>query len=488
MATSRENGLPVPDDIIDKILLASPSFSSLKATRLTCKQFNRVFQSHPNSVVRAVAYNITGPALPQALECIRHPLIPIHTREPPYRAYRSVTEEYGDLSSAPITPLETHEIMLNSNIVSWLEDLFSFRYIDRTTFTSQLSSSESRAFCVSVYRLMLYSAIADLNAWMEVFSFEHRDHEGLEHRNNIEKGRRTFSCLSTRELLQLHSIAEFLREILSFCALKHGYPDDICDLAVVAGPAQILKYFYNEADIQTLDDISYYFEGEPEFLASVSSSPHIKILESRNIEPPPDFAHWHSISSRVTDVKIRLGSVLTAEVVSSHFLTPKPNFISNFALSLAFLEISNGNPCYRIDMASQRNYGPQRIRQYLKGRLQYNSTEVVPFIEKAGKLGSSLLLQIWDDLWRLNLVQQQSQAQPLPQALPDWTEDSYLCNLCFTNFLIENLWIWWRHIKSSSQSLKEDCCHGFTCEMQMSSVAHTEEFNHLCEKTPEDTM
>ncbi|KAJ3766803.1 hypothetical protein FB446DRAFT_793768 [Lentinula raphanica] len=176
------------------------------------------------------------------------------------------------------------------------------------------------------------------------------------------------------------------------------------------------------------------------------------------------------------------------EVVSSHFLTPKPNFISNFALSLAFLEISNGNPCYRIDMASQRNYGPQRIRQYLKGRLQYNSTEVVPFIEKAGKLGSSLLLQIWDDLWRLNLVQQQSQAQPLPQALPDWTEDSYLCNLCFTNFLIENLWIWWRHIKSSSQSLKEDCCHGFTCEMQMSSVAHTEEFNHLCEKTPEDTM
>ncbi|KAJ3765061.1 hypothetical protein FB446DRAFT_709771 [Lentinula raphanica] len=165
MAMFRENGLPVPDDIIYKILLSSPLFSSLKATLLTCKQFYRVFQSHPNSVVRAVAYNITGPALPQALECIRHPFVPVHSR-PLLRLSLSDPDDLGDLLSAPIIPSEIYQIVANSKIVKRLEDMFSFRYIDRTISTSQLSSSESRAFCVAVYRLMLYSAIADLGAWI----------------------------------------------------------------------------------------------------------------------------------------------------------------------------------------------------------------------------------------------------------------------------------------------------------------------------------
>ncbi|KAJ3729221.1 hypothetical protein C8R42DRAFT_651222 [Lentinula raphanica] len=95
---------------------------------------------------------------------------------------------------------------------------------------------------------------------------------------------------------------------------------------------------------------------------------------------------------------------------------------------------------------------------------------------------------MWNDLWRLDLVQQQPKDQRFPHTLPDWTEDSYLCDVCFTHFLSENLWLWWRHIKSSSKTLKQDCCYGFNCELQVKSALHAEDFNHLCEQTQVDNL
>lgn len=135
----RMNGLPVTDDVVDRILSFSPTFSSLLATILTAKSIYTVFQTHPKSILRAVAFNITGPALPQALRCIRHPNI---VKYPPRSGARLDSDNYinatvkkssdvdidgGDLLAAPITAAETHLIVANAKVVARLEDLFSAR-------------------------------------------------------------------------------------------------------------------------------------------------------------------------------------------------------------------------------------------------------------------------------------------------------------------------------------------------------------------------
>ncbi|KAJ3729222.1 hypothetical protein C8R42DRAFT_157915 [Lentinula raphanica] len=500
---SRENGLPVSDDIIDRILLFSPTFSSLKAAILICKQFHRVFQSHPNSVVRAVAYNITGPALPQALACIRHPDVQTHDREFPPRVswsdadedsddestisnhkearntprrqadVQTHTEELGDLSSAPIAPSETHQIIANSKIVARLEDMFSFRYIDRTASTSQLSPSDSRAFHVAVYHLMLYNAVTHLDSWVIDLTDDNANAE--EHRKQLEKGKKSFSPLSTSELLQLYSVAEFLKEILSWCVRTSGYPSEICDLVLVVGPERILKCFDNQeiGSLEPLEDLLDFLEEELELIAglSYSSSPHMQILESRNIEIPSDSNRWLSISSRVSERNSQCDSCRKSFGFGAHSRS-------------TFVEISHGE-CLRLHTTSLRSYEPQHIHRYLLNNLRYNNLETESLCKEAKKFGPSLLLQIWNDLWNLNIAQQPSQNVGQPSIPPssDWTEDSYLCETCFTSFLRENLWVWWRHIKASSETLKENCWYGYNCRTQTHSIAHASKLNHLCEQT-----
>ncbi|KAJ3766802.1 hypothetical protein FB446DRAFT_757070 [Lentinula raphanica] len=500
------NGLPVSDDIIDRFLLFSPTFSSLKAALLTCKQVYRVFQSHRNSVVRAVAYNVAGPALPQALAYIRHPDVQIHiprsrthTRKTPSQAHWSDfdsdedsedgsssrthrqarktprkpvsvrIDQLEDLASAPITPAESHKILANSKIVARLEDMFSFRYIDRTRSTSQLDSSESQAFCAAIYHLMLYSAITDLREWINDADFEHDVNVYVgDYADYIENGKKLLSILSTPELIRLHTVAEFLKEVLTWCVRAGGYSDDIRDLVLAAGPARILRCFDKQdyLMLEPLGEILDFFEEELGLMTGILSRPHTSVLESRNVKPPADIAHSVSISSRVSEKNSQCDRCQQSFGFGAHSRS-------------TFTEISNGE-CYKLHITSQRNYGPQSIHRYLKNNLRHNSPEVVSFTNEAKNLGASLLLHVWNDLWEMELVRQQPLGQ---QPLPDWTEDSYLCDTCFTSFLVENLWLWWRYIKSDSEPLKENCWYGYDCRTQTHNRIHAQKLNHLCEQT-----
>ncbi|GAW01124.1 hypothetical protein LENED_002703 [Lentinula edodes] len=446
---SNDNRLPVSDDIIDRILLFSPTFSSLKATILTCKSFYHVFQTHPKSIVRAVASNITGPALPQALECIRHPDIAkcSHRFRPPThwgesdeededeedggggggggsehssddddddddsaRAKRlesvvqeaneqrsrseenntrPVGDDTGDILSAPITIEETYKILANAKVVARLEDLFSFRYINRSFSTSQLSATESRDFRVAVYHFMLYSSIFHPGTWNLSSDSEDNDDNDNDNDNDnanrttanavaknremLEKRKRFLSRFSTPDLLQMHSVAEFLKEILSWCVRASGYPPEICDIALAAGPARIIQCYNNQNEgLAPLEDILDFFEEELEFhpmVAGYLSLPLEKNLKLRGVKAPPsDFTHWYSISGRA--------------------------------------EESNSQ-----------------------------------------------------------------------------------CTRCHRSFDFElftrskNLWVWLRQVKANSAPLAENCWYGYNCRTQTHNLAHAQKLNHLCEQT-----
>ncbi|KAF9061443.1 hypothetical protein BDP27DRAFT_1338083 [Rhodocollybia butyracea] len=473
--------LPVSDDIIESILLCSRTFSSLLATILTSKSFYRVFQTHPKSIVYSVAYNIAGPALPQAILCIRHP----HISKPALKhlGWGNEFEDSGDEEEAaenepvdleallqePITAEETHKLVPNAKLVERMEDLFSFRYHDRHSSSSQLSLSESTNFRKAVYHLMLYSSIFHPSSWPYVdddsdeSDFERRSREQLRKRIKL------LSALHTPELLQMHSAAEFLREMLSYCMRSDGYPDGVDDLAIGAGPRLIMQCFDRpEEGLAPLEDILDYIEEELEFHPQVSrylSDPLVKVLDERKVpHPPSDFTHWRSILPGITQDNSQCDRCSqNYGFMFFHRNTPKD-------------QIPSG--AYNIAHSDTHTHPWNNLPQFLKGTLRYNAVTKQSLRQHVAQLGPNSLQQIWDTIWDLNLVEQIS--EPMVSPLADWKRDSFLCEQCLKDFLIENLWKWLRHAEAASGPLNENCWYGYNCRTQSHKLAHAEKLNHLC--------
>lgn len=116
----RLSGLPLDDDILDRILLCSTSFDSLWSTILVSKAFHSVYSAHPTSIVRAVAYNMAGPALPQLLTFIR-----ASGRLPIDLTANHIPAELTPADVGPITDDEVKEISRQASVAKELEDIFS---------------------------------------------------------------------------------------------------------------------------------------------------------------------------------------------------------------------------------------------------------------------------------------------------------------------------------------------------------------------------
>lgn len=118
------NALPLDDDITDRILIFLPDFASLHATMLASKAFYTVFKAHPNSITRAIAYNVAGPALPQAMRAIRYQ----HPESDGDDDGSDPVVPWAEADTiSPITQDEIKELTANATVVGPLEDLFSMR-------------------------------------------------------------------------------------------------------------------------------------------------------------------------------------------------------------------------------------------------------------------------------------------------------------------------------------------------------------------------
>ena len=126
------SGLPVDDDVLDRIFHFAPSVDALASLVLTSKAFHDVFSRHPTSINLATAYNIAGPALPQAIRIVRCPeYVPIYERDD------DVNEKTADVETtlaaetteiSPITTAEMRSLEHIADVVVKLENLFSIRY------------------------------------------------------------------------------------------------------------------------------------------------------------------------------------------------------------------------------------------------------------------------------------------------------------------------------------------------------------------------
>ena len=102
-------------DVLDKILLSLPDFQTLSAALRTSRtHFYSVFQAHPKSIVLSIAYNVVGPALPQAVRVV-------------CQADPNLCDEDAILADRVLDRDACEDLQLNAATVQRLEHLFSLR-------------------------------------------------------------------------------------------------------------------------------------------------------------------------------------------------------------------------------------------------------------------------------------------------------------------------------------------------------------------------
>ncbi|THV02985.1 hypothetical protein K435DRAFT_775164 [Dendrothele bispora CBS 962.96] len=456
------NGLPLNDDIVDRILTFLPSFSALRSAILTSKSFYEVFQTRPKSTIRAVSFNVVGPALPQALRMVRY-------NPPDYDSEEMIYDdlpqpELEDVHEAPITPKESVELIKIEETVRGLEDLFSLRHKNRRLTASQLPPLESHRFCRAVYRIMLYSRIFEWKRYpdlVERMEFEGTDSGEIAVVMEKTRAARTefLSQFSTRELYEILCVTVFLEEILKVAIkdLDEAQGRDNLESLLAIGPAAILQEFrdpgYDDGSIAELiyavdDNESYPFS------AGFLSNPIGSLLAERGVKIPSrdDRELWSSILDIIDgehDTCDQCGRETGLELLG-------PSTYGYFDKSSEILNATS-------------------IHNLLKGKLPRNHREHGRYLSEAR----------WSDgepaftaafRWI-------HQGHKLAE-FDGWKEEDWLCECCMVGILREHLHLWLLDLKvQNGEKILENCWWGYNCRTQTHSSHHASRLNHLCEQT-----
>ncbi|THU76447.1 hypothetical protein K435DRAFT_879208, partial [Dendrothele bispora CBS 962.96] len=314
------NSLPLSNDIIDRILTFLPSFSTLQSAILTSKSFYEVFQARPKSTIRAVSFNVVGPALPQALRVLRYKPGPVY-QDMTY--YNPPQPELEDDHKAPITPGECVDLVRIEETVRGLEDLFSlrstifppsrvalfffelnvsflYRHKNCRFTTSQLSTYESHRFCRATYRIMLYYNIFSLPL---LRGFEWRIDSEEEYEMEVRKTEtvraKFLSRFSTEEVYEIRCVSMFLKEVVRVMERYLHQLEHSLEQYLALGPDIILEeyrlltHYGRRAKSQLTgfadkDDIYGFCEG-------YLSSPIQSLLTERKVPSQDDREVWFSI-------------------------------------------------------------------------------------------------------------------------------------------------------------------------------------------------
>ncbi|KAG7094690.1 hypothetical protein E1B28_005509 [Marasmius oreades] len=463
------NGLPLDDDIVDRILIFSPDFTSLKNTILTAKAFHSVFKLHPKSIIRAVAYNVVGPALPQALRAIRYriPAQDDADEQPEGEFDDSWEAEIGEHGS--ILPVEVVQLVENARAFRSLEEVFSLRHKDRRyNASSQLSFIESWRFQRTMYRIMLYSRIFDGPRYVEMieeFDDEDEDGENKDLVDRLAKERRRrrkfLDDFSDEQLLQVHSVSRFLREVFLWAG-HHDFADQeiLGDSALSVGPTAIYECFESKCRGPVEDALEYWdiHDGGNAlvFISGYLSYPLTQIFEERKLKLPlEDSSHWKSILDSVE------GEMDTCA---------RCNVVKGFDLL--------GPSTFDYLSAKHPDFAFMRLPLLMKGHLGFSQVErpyfdsLIRTIPSNGTLYEYVIQAILGSNYK----------QP---EFADLKPDDWLCMDCVKKVLEENLHLWLldKRIQAGDNVPTEDCWYGWNCRTQTHKQSHAARLNHICPQT-----
>ncbi|KAJ6603572.1 hypothetical protein DFH09DRAFT_1301359 [Mycena vulgaris] len=269
------SAMPLDVDIADRIMTFSPSFSTLQSTILVSKAFYSDFQSHPMSIIRAVTYNIVGPALPEALRVVRYPY-----------------HEHQEDQSTPMEDLDP-DIMTAActearSELDELENINSLTQKDRSSKTSVLTPEESWRFRRAAYRIILHCKVFPRIRYTldELVDLEN---DTVQH---IQRQRTALlSTYPTDELLQLYVIARFMRETIVALVNDEDLSADIIDTILTTGPDGVTRAWESRSIDDLEDELHWLFSESDDgntLKIGYFAGPFANIWAAREVEPPKD--------------------------------------------------------------------------------------------------------------------------------------------------------------------------------------------------------
>ncbi|KAK6981647.1 hypothetical protein R3P38DRAFT_3113885 [Favolaschia claudopus] len=523
------SALPLDDDVLDRIFTFCPTFPTLQSLIPVFKAFYTVYQTHPRSITRAVAYNIVGPALPQALRAIRYPYgddeVELVERE--YHkedADTMATACPEEHEPSVITAKEKMELQENARMVQSLEDVYSLTQKDRTSATSVLTPEESWRFCRAMYRIMLYCRLFSGGR----YTLE--DIENLEEEGGIQQiqNQRTavLSEYPTDELLQLYAVVCFLRGILEHVIDDEELATNLVQLYLSLGPESILHAYENRS-CDILEDLLGYSileeDGDTPLYIGYFSIPLNNVWTARNVNTPPkdeepatkyildeiigaNDTYWDHVDLQPTDF---LKNHLKQTYAISH---PFSQAVNNLRLEHAAATPEENKrfrrfyPGLDFDDDNDRgdeiaNYLPPQLANLIPMPLPNPLSSLLPFPNRLSSLfplptqtqnQSPLFLdfnKFANDPTRTSPAPFYAAvfATPKPSEWDEWTQDKSYCQSCFNRFSEENAWRWYLREKiEGGWNPPEDCWYGYNCKTMVHNQAHADSKNHLCVPTRGD--
>ncbi|KAJ7440805.1 hypothetical protein B0H11DRAFT_2098339 [Mycena galericulata] len=420
--------LPLDDDILDRILTFCATFGTLKASILVSKAFYRVFRSHPKSITHAVAYNVVGPALPQALRVVRYPYN-VSYDAPFFDAASMATACPEDQDIGVITAAEEGNLENNSRVVEELEDIYSLKNKDRTSRKSLLTQDESWRFRRALYRIMMFCNMFT----EEPFLGEDID-DTMDGRVEMIRLQRiaVLNQYPTVELHQLYSVVKFMRSILRTVIIHPR--ERVVDALLSLGPAAGLRAYQLR---------HYPVACAPiELFVGYFSRPLDHIWKSRKITPPDDD---EAPSAWIVD------DIHGADDTCSQCAIPGG-----------------------LDLYTEANWSrfPAWFPDLLKARLTHNPAVRGPeFFVATGHLAKSDALGPW--------IGDMFAKRKMPE-FDGWAREYSYCLACLKHFLEEHLWRWFLEERIKAGWVPPpNCRHGWECIIQ-DDPGHAKAKNHLC--------
>ncbi|KAF8554851.1 hypothetical protein OG21DRAFT_1484310 [Imleria badia] len=348
-------------------------------------------------------YDLVGPMLPQALRLAR------------YQASASLPENINDLQNENDTinqtPSREEERLLlsNANVMTTLENLFSWRQKDRTYRTSKLSRMESVRFQRAMYRIWLMSVFFGRRS-ASTLGLADEDFYPESILEESWKVQKTFlQQFSSQELFQIHKSALFLQSTAEWAVTAEGNglggTRDTYDwdgVYLFAGPRAVLRCYEDETSTHLmtvgLDDDGPYTK----FIVHALS----EIVQERQVSEPggcvgvilDDIHGEHDRCRHCESAGIK--SLFQDEV----------RMLSDFY-----------NETNWDDLKGQLD------RQFLVARhLSYNHVE------------KSLMRALRGDWSRLILEMFACKGDEYAQ----WCKEDWICAECWTFFFRDTLWRW----------------------------------------------
>ncbi|KAL1744596.1 hypothetical protein HDZ31DRAFT_38350, partial [Schizophyllum fasciatum] len=509
---------PLDDDVIQQILCWLPDFSSLKIAVVSCKAFHRVWSIYPIQIEHAVATNIVGSALPQALRLARYQAPEANPSDPLMAVQHMETDAPRRIKSF------VKRYLVNDSVaVSKLEDIFSTmqalgvcytrQHKTRLPLTSQLTEIEAYRFRRAMYRYMLYCHLFNMRyPWIYIAGWHGEYRESTisqERRLHVE----FLQQFDDDGLRQINTVSEFLSNfMLRILGLQPLEPECIVlaapeDFLRACGPIEILEC-YRTRSLIAMEDLAYDVTETgiaEEIVSSFFVEPLKQIMQARKAEFKP-----RDMSTILDDIPGEQATCDRCRAVKGFRLYDWTNYQE---LRIAFREPDTAHfslpGLFKGHLAHHCTEG-RKIKEYFDDeQFNYNVfmeemftySAPVPATPAQADVSSASLEQWADavdgeepDATEPQDAPQASSAAPLAGAgfagpSPDsWdglsTSDA-LCISCIQGYLAEFLPRWWldHQRKAGATIPQENCWYGWNCRTQTHSVHHATRLNHFCKPT-----